>query len=302
MPSLHFTRGLPASGKTTWARAWTAEDRAGRARVNRDDLRAMLDSGEHVRGVTEKRVMAVRDAAVLDLLRRGYDVVCDDTNLPQRVARDLARLAAQAGAELHVQDFTHVPLATCLERDSAREAPVGEEAIRDLHLRYLAGKTSPLPLPEESPTAAPTGRPYEPKPDSPKAVMVDIDGTVAQMTGRSPFDETRVHEDLPNPPVVQVVRALHAAGHRIVFLSGRTEGCREATEAWLTEHVGVPYAGPFMRPVGDSRKDSIVKVELFDAHVRDAYDVVCVLDDRGQVVRAWRSIGLTVLQVAEGNF
>ncbi|WP_327351634.1 phosphatase domain-containing protein [Streptomyces sp. NBC_01304] len=302
MPTLHFTRGLPASGKTTWARAWTAEDRAGRARVNRDDLRAMLDSGEHVKGVTEKRVMAVRDAAILKLLRQGHDVVCDDTNLPQRVARDLARLADRAGAELEVHDFTDVPLETCLERDAARAASVGEDTIRDLHLRYLAGKAFPLPLPDESREAAPVGRTYEPKPDTPKAVLVDIDGTVALMTGRSPFDETRVHEDVPNPPVVQVVRALHAAGNRIVFLSGRTDDCREATEAWLTEHVGVPYTGPFMRPSGDSRKDSLVKVELFDAHVRDAYDVTCVLDDRNQVVQAWRAIGLTVLQVADGDF
>ncbi|MFI1699080.1 MULTISPECIES: phosphatase domain-containing protein [Streptomyces] len=302
MPTLHFTRGLPASGKTTWARAWTAEDRGGRARVNRDDLRAMLDNGEHIKGVTEKRVMAVRDAAILELLRRGYDVVCDDTNLPQRVARDLARLADRAGAELRVHDFTQVPLDTCIERDAVRKASVGEEAIRDLHQRYLAGKPTPLPLPEESRTVAPAGRTYEPKPGSRKAVLVDIDGTVALMTGRSPFDETRVHEDLPNPPVIQVVRALHAAGNQIVFLSGRTDGSREATDAWLTEHVGVPYAGPFMRPTGDSRKDSIVKVELFDAHIRDTYDVTCVLDDRSQVVQAWRAIGLTVLQVADGNF
>lgn len=302
MPTLHFTRGLPASGKTTWARTWTAENRAGRVRVNRDDLRAMLDSSEHIKGVTEKRVMAVRDATILKLLRQGYDVVCDDTNLPQRVARDLAHLADRAGAELQVHDFTHVPLDTCLERDTARTASVGEDTIRGLHQRFLAGKPSPLPLPEESSVAAPVGRRYEPKPDSPKAVLVDIDGTVALMDGRSPFDETRVHEDLPNSPVISVVRALQAAGQRIVFLSGRTDSCRNTTVTWLTEHVGVPYEGPFMRSTGDSRKDSIVKVELFDTHVRDVYNVTCVLDDRTQVVQAWRAIGLSVLQVADGDF
>ncbi|WP_371793116.1 AAA family ATPase [Streptomyces sp. NBC_01471] len=302
MPTLHFTRGLPASGKTTWARSWTAENRAGRVRVNRDDLRAMLNSSEHIKGVTEKRVMAVRDATILELLHQGYDVVCDDTNLPQRVARDLARLADRAGAALDVHDFTHVLLDTCLERDAAREASVGEDTIRGLHQRFLAGKSSPLPLPEDSRAAARVGLRYEPKPDSPKAVLVDIDGTVALMDGRSPFDETRVHQDLPNAPVISVVRALHAAGQAIVFLSGRSDSCWAVTKAWLNENVGVPYDGPFMRRIGDCRKDSIVKVELFDAHVRDTYNVTCVLDDRTQVVQAWRAIGLTVLQVDDGDF
>jgi predicted kinase len=301
MVTLHITRGLPASGKTTWATAWTAEDRAGRVRVNRDDLRAMLDSGEHIKGVTEKRVMAVRDAAILDLLREGFDVVCDDTNLPQRVARDLGRLAEQAGADLEVHDFTDVTLETCLERDAARERPVGADRIRDLHQRFLAGRRFPLPLPIENGADA-VGRPYEPKPGSVKAVLVDIDGTTAIITGRSPFDGSRVHQDVPNQPVIDVVRALHTAGNQIVFLSGRTEACRAETEAWLTRHVAVPYDGPFMRPVGDQRKDSIVKVELFDSHVRETYDVTCVLDDRDQVVNAWRALGLTVLQVADGDF
>ena len=47
MTALVITRGLPGSGKTTYARAWVAEDREHRARVNRDDIRQMLgDSGE----------------------------------------------------------------------------------------------------------------------------------------------------------------------------------------------------------------------------------------------------------------
>ena len=36
-----------------------------------------------------------------------------------------------------------------------------------------------------------------------------------------------------------------------------------------------------MRSAGDKREDSIVKSELFDAHVRDKYNVQFVLDDRG---------------------
>lgn len=303
MPILIITRGLPGSGKTTHARAWVAGDREHRARINRDDLRQMLDEGEFIKGITEGRVLAARDALVLGLLAKGLNVICDDTNLPQRTARDLARLAKRARADFCVYDYSDVPLETCIARDAARtdKPPVGEAVIRDMHLRYLNGKGYPLPQPEEpAETAADAGL-YEAKPGTPRAILVDIDGTVALKGTRSPFDETRVHEDQPNEPVITVIRALSAT-HRIVFLSGRTDGCRDATCEWLIEHVPVPFQGLFMRPAGDMRKDAIVKRELFDQHVREVYDVTLVLDDRLQVIRMWRELGLTVLDVAGGEF
>jgi hypothetical protein len=87
-----------------------------------------------------------------------------------------------------------------------------------------------------------------------------------------------------------------------VFLSGRTDACRTATCEWLCEHIPVPFQRLYMRPAGDGRKDSAVKLELFDRYIRDSYDVTCVLDDRDQVVAMWRSLELTCLQVAPGNF
>lgn len=304
MPILHITRGLPASGKTTFARAWVSDDHKHRARVNRDTIRAMLDDGEFIKGVTEQRVLAVRDATIAALLRQDIDVICDDTNLPQRTARDLAKLAHRGGAELRITDLTCIPLETCLERNAARTGKerVPDGVIRDLHARYLAGRSHPLPWPGE-PSGPPSGLAvYEPKPGTPQAVLVDIDGTVALMNGRSPFDETRVHEDHPNLPVIEAVRAAHGSGKRIIFLSGRTETCRDATITWLREHIKRDFDGPYMRPAGDPRKDAIVKQELFDEYVRDYYDVAYVIDDRRQVVQMWRALGLTVLQCAPGDF
>jgi hypothetical protein len=57
-----------------------------------------------------------------------------------------------------------------------------------------------------------------------------------------------------------------------------------------------------MRRAGDRRKDWVVKSELYREHIEPRYDVLLVLDDRDQVVRAWRGLGLTVFQVAEGDF
>lgn len=299
MTELYITRGLPGSGKSTWARAWVRENPKRRAEVNRDQLRDMMHGG-YVDA--EMAVTRARDAAMTALLKTGVSVVCSDTNLPQRSARQVAQVGRAAGAEVHVVDLTNVPLETCLERDEARGWKVGEERIRDMHLRYLAGRSWPLPLPVEEVKQAGVYEPYAPAKGMPRTILVDIDGTTALMNGRSPYDHERVGEDLPNSPVIEVVRAMARAGYAIVFLSGRKEAGRAATVRWLDEHIGVPYDALHMRADDDNRKDYIVKAELFDQHVRHQCDVELVLDDRNQVVEMWRALGLTVLQVADGDF
>jgi hypothetical protein len=122
------------------------------------------------------------------------------------------------------------------------------------------------------------------------------------MGDRSPYDMTRVDVDLPNEAVIKAIRAMHDTGHAIVYCSGRTDDARAATVAWLQAHVGLPYAALHMRATGDTRKDAVVKREIFDREIRESWNVVAVFDDRNQVVRMWRDLGLTVFHVAEGNF
>jgi hypothetical protein len=209
-------------------------------------------------------------------------------------------MAARFGATFEVHDFTDVPLDECLRRDADRPAAeqVGEAAIRRLHDRHLAGRSLPLPVP----VAEPRRVPYVPDLDLPPALLVDIDGTVAVMGERSPYDWHRVGEDTPNQAVIDAVRAMHAAGNAIVFCTGRDEFSRGETEAWLDLYVGVPYEELFMRPDGDSRRDAVVKREVFERRIRHRWRIVGVFDDRQHVVRMWRELGLTVFQVAEGDY
>jgi predicted kinase len=298
MTRLLITRGLPASGKTTFAHKLQPNV----VRVNRDDLRRMLHGQRLYTQWSEGQVTHAQRAAVEALLRAHADVIVDDTNLRAKTVREWAELAARFGASFEVHDFTDVPLEECLRRDAVRDEGdrVGEDPIRRMHARYLAGKSLPLPIPYVEPGGP--GTIYEPDLELPAAVLVDIDGTVALMGDRSPYDWARVGIDNPNPAVIGAVRAMHAAGNAIVFCSGRDAVCREETEAWLDLFVGVPYEGLFMRPEGDSRKDAVVKREIFDREVRDRWRIVGVFDDRQQVVRMWRALGLTVFQVAEGDF
>ncbi|BEL11587.1 hypothetical protein Q0Z83_097780 [Actinoplanes sichuanensis] len=298
MTRLLITRGLPASGKTTFARKLQPDV----VRVNRDDLRRMLHGRRLATQRAEAQITQAQRAAVEALLRARGSVIVDDTNLRAKTVREWAEMAARHNASFEVHDFTDVPVDECVRRDADRpeDDRVGEEPIRRMHQRYLAGRNLPLPIPFVDPGGSDVV--YRPDPDLPKAVLVDIDGTVALMSGRSPYDWGRVGEDEPNPAVITAVRAMHAAGHAIVFCSGRDAVCRAETEAWLDLFVGVPYEALFMRPEGDSRKDSIVKREIFDLEVRDRWLIVGVFDDRQQVVRMWRQLGLTVFQVAEGDF
>ena len=126
---------------------------------------------------------------------------------------------------------------------------------------------------------------------------------MALRTERGPHDVDRYHEDIPNLPVVNVVKALDSAGSRIIFFSGRDERYRAPTEAWLKAHVEVSTFALFMRPAKDVRSDWIIKLEMFDRHIRDSFNVIAAIDDRNQVVRAYRDVlGLTVFQVADGDF
>lgn len=145
--------------------------------------------------------------------------------------------------------------------------------------------------------------PYEPVPGAPEVALVDLDGTLClrRPGGRGPYDESTVIEDLVNVPVMRAVCALAAAGIPPVFMSGRKESCRDGTEEWLRRHCPFPGVGLFMRADGDTRVDWEIKYDLFTEHVRDRYRVVMVIDDRGQVVKMWRAIGLTVFDVAGNN-
>lgn len=131
----------------------------------------------------------------------------------------------------------------------------------------------------------------------PTAIMVDIDGTLAHMKNRSPFDWKRVGED----DVDEVIASITQKYSHVVIMSGRDEVCRRETEEWLNKN-SINYTKLVMRPKNDNRADNIVKWELYNQYVKPYFDITFVLDDRNKVVKMWRDNGLKCLQVAEGDF
>lgn len=294
------TRGLPASGKTTWARQWV-DAAPNRARINRDDLREQLfGQPAPLPYELEEIVTKVEESAVRDLLRAGTSVVVDATHLKHKYLKRWVRMAERMGAEFSVLDLTDTPLDVCLQRDSDRRRAgnrgVGPEVIRDMHARLKSQKGS-LNLEVD----APDPYVYEPKPHLRTAWIFDVDGTLAHMNGRSPYDVTKYREDLPNKNLARIATALDWMGDDIVVLSGRDARYMNDLTWWLVNH-GIKHDAIFMRPAEDTRNDAIVKQELFREHVADRWHVLGVFDDRDRVVEMWRRIGLQCFQVAPGDF
>lgn len=138
-PVLTVARGLPGSGKTTEAEAWVRGGK-GRARVNRDDLRAMLHGGQEWSPALERITVVARNALIRSLLLHEVSVFCDDTNLDGAAVDRLEALAWLAGAAFRVRDLRHVPVQVCIDRDAARKAGgcrgVGEQVIRDMAAKH----------------------------------------------------------------------------------------------------------------------------------------------------------------------
>ncbi len=281
MNKIYVTKGLPASGKTTWANEKVSTGEGKIININKDDLRSMLHAGKGSK-YREAFVIESQTALTKLALSMGHDVIWSDTNL-NPIHEERARTLSDC-VEI-VDHFLQVTIEDCISRDKNRINPVGEKAIRDQYNKWLR-KAPELLVQDET---------------KQKALIVDADGTLAHMSGRSPFDWSRVGEDSVDDTVADVVRLHKAAGYDIIIVSGRDAVCRQITEDWLNSH-NIPFDYIYMRAQGDSRKDYVVKREIFDNYIRGHWNIKFVLDDRNSVVKTWREIGLKCFQVAEGDF
>jgi predicted kinase len=296
MRTIYLTRGLPASGKSTWAKSLIDKHRGGYKRVNKDDLRSMLDNSQWS-DKNEKFILKLRDHIIKETIRSGRHVIVDDTNLHEKHESRMNELISELKKEgisckLEVKDFTDVDIKLCIERDLKRPNSVGEKVILKMYNQYIK-KEEPVSKRAKDPNL-------------PNCIIVDIDGTLALKGDRSPYDLSRIDEDTLNVDIAEIVKIynfLNTSETDAIFIfSGRSDSCKEVTEKWLLDNK-VSYTKLVMRKSDDNRKDYIVKREMFEEHIEGKYNVLFLLDDRNRVVEMWRKeLGLTCLQVQEGDF
>lgn len=140
MSKIILCRGIQASGKSTWAKAWAEEDPEHRVRYNNDDIRYML--GKYWVPSREAIVRRARMAIVTEAMENGYDIVVDNMNLNpneakwyEGVIKEFNGRRSSIQYTLEFRDFK-TPLEECLERNKHRQCPISEKVIRDTYKRY----------------------------------------------------------------------------------------------------------------------------------------------------------------------
>ncbi len=136
MAKIILLKGLPGSGKSTWARQYVNENQGKVKRINKDDLRGMLDNN-YWESNNEKFIIHIRNVIIIEALKLGKDVIVDDTNLHPKHEKYLAKLANQHHATLEIKTFFDISIEECIARDAKRPLPVGEKSIREMYQRYL---------------------------------------------------------------------------------------------------------------------------------------------------------------------
>jgi predicted kinase len=317
------TQGLPGSGKSTWAFEQLKKEPGRWKRINNDHLRLMLDGGVFSRDNEDMLKVATFQLVSL-ALTSGFDVILDNTYLNPKALNKVHQFAASWGDVKVIHKVFPVDVEECLRRNALREglARVPDKAITDM---AKAAKIEKNGFPSDKEVYYPRVEKLE-YPDLPsnrkKAIIVDLDGTLANINGRNPYDASNCAEDRPNMHVVELVKAMYKQGYTILFVSGRMDSYREQTKTFIEHHVtklerdDESYPGGsyhyyevpieyelFMRKDGDSRKDSIIKQEIYENDIVQKYDVLFCVDDRPQVVRTWRyEIGLPVFAVDDREF
>lgn len=305
MSKIIVLQGPPACGKSTRAQELLVKygfDKA--VIVCRDSIREAC--GEYWVTSRENYISDVEEFSVKNALARDLIPIIDATNLNPKTVEKWKKLAEEYKAEIEWIEVVE-PYKVALQRDSNpdRKRPVGKKVLRNFYMKYYPHLIAPMT--DERQMIEFTSKP--------KAIIVDIDGTIALRDGRSPFDYEKVYTDKVDHRMAHLLKSLaDECEYTVFFVTGREDigNCRQKTSDWLNDNI-YPVRGHngfvpvdnwrlLMRAEGDHRPDDVVKKELYENRIAPWYDVVIVFDDRDKVVKMWRDLGLLCGQVYYGDF
>lgn len=281
-----ITVGIPASGKTTKYKDYPNI-------INRDDAREHLFGNYYSGGYKftnhkEKQVTEHCWSKIVDCGESDEDIVITDTNLNKARRDNLINNLESIGYTVEL-DVIECSYELAVKRDLSRQKTVGSDVIwrfyKQWHEQFgIKSVDRDITLPD--------------------CYIFDIDGTLALMDDRSPFEWDKVSSDTLNKPVIDIFNLISNTGKKIFIFSGRDSICFKDTEAWLWDNYIINKSNwdnvdLYMRPEDNHDKDFNIKLEMFNEYVKGNYNVAGVFDDRPQVCRLWNLLGVPLFKVGD---
>ena len=298
MSEIILTYGLPAAGKSQWAKAQLLAYPNKYKRVNKDDLRALID-GDKYSFENEKFILSVRDDIIKKALLKKKSVIVDDTNFPVggKHYKRMCEIAQEIGDVLVIQKYFDISLKDALKANQGpNRVAVPESIIEKMYKKHIKGH----PFNLESMYFQKTERLLYDE-NLPDCVVFDVDGTLAHHGDRNIFDWSRVREDSLDLHMAKIYNLYEKNDIHMIVMTGRDGAARDNTIKWLFDKQ-LHFDTLLIKGENDNRKDIIIKKELYDNHIKGKFNVLAVFDDRKQVVEMWRSLGILALHVDSGDF
>lgn len=300
-PQILVLVGAPGSGKSTFAKYFLRTEENW-MRLCRDDFRTMHFTWANMSEREEKMITDMIDVSIESLLNRRFNVIVDATHCK------IEYLNHYIDKFNHLADISFKIFETdpnvLQKRCEQRNRETGKYIPARVIKRYAKDleeikKNFDFSVRKKTDKRVNTITQDE---NLPKAIICDLDGTLALMDERNPFDASNSDNDRLNKPVAEILKTFAEKGYHILLVSGREDCYREPTVVFLEKH-GIKYNHLWMRKSKDYRKDYTIKKEIYEKEIENKYYIEFVLDDRDQVVELWRNeIKLPCLQVNYGHF
>lgn len=300
-----IARGIPGSGKSTWARAWVGESPETRIRINNDDIRNML--GDYWVPSREDLVSFIKHKSAVAAMGHGYDIVVDNMNLnPKEINfwetivnshnKDTERVDlgfTKYKYEIEFKDF-FIPVEECIKRDAMRPNPIGEKTIREIWKKYRHFiQTTAVEKYVNNMRAFDLSKP--------NCVVIDMDSTMCFNMSKRPWygkgSTEMMLDDVPNVNMVKLLQIIHKYCP-VIVCTGRDTSQKEVTKQWLAKYDIFPTK-IYMRQANDFRKGVEIKEELIN-QILEEYNIIAIFEDSEPIVQKLRDMGLTVLQPNKG--
>jgi len=143
--------------------------------------------------------------------------------------------------------------------------------------------------------------------DKPDALIVDMDGTLANVSSiRHYVTRPRNEKDFdsfhraslfvpPNHEVAMIVDQCHATGMTVFVVTARRSMWERPTRDWLHKH-GIPYDALCMRGNQDHRRDVEVKKDIL-TRIRKTHTPVIAIDDNPSVLALWEAEHIKTIRI-----